>query len=477
MRRSPLVALGAVVAFLLAACIPTTKVPEVSDPIAGTPVIYGHTSFDLASAGYRQSEYFISGTAEAYSPEAPLTSDGMWSVKPTSFAPFTTRLLVNRPIDPEKFNGTVIVEWLNVSGGIDASPDWVQTHVELLRRGYAWVGVSAQAVGVNALKGEALGDPERYASLNHPGDSYSYDIYSQAGRAVVGNPDKVLDGLRPRTIIAAGESQSAGRLVAYINAVNPLAKVYDGFIVHSRQAGGAPLSQAPLPAVTLPIPTLIRADLRQPTLVFNTESDVGALQARQPDSPWFRLWEAAGTAHFDHYGLVLGATDSGDLDSATAWFDSMLNPTNRPGGLFECATPINSGPQTYALRAAVDALNDWVVKGKLPPTAPRLQTTSISPVQYVLDANGNVLGGVRNPAVDAPVAKLSGLGQSGAQFCALFGTTIPFTDAQLDALYSSHKDFVTKWKQAVKDAKASGFLVAQDANLLRQAAADSGIGR
>jgi len=42
----------------------------------------------------------------------------------------------------------VIVEWLNVSGGVDAAPDWIQGHVELIRDGFAWIGVSAQFVGV-----------------------------------------------------------------------------------------------------------------------------------------------------------------------------------------------------------------------------------------------------------------------------------------------------------------------------------------
>ena len=44
----------------------------------------------------------------------------------------------------KKFNGTVVVEWLNVSGGVDAAPDWTFAHTELIREGYAWVGVSAQ---------------------------------------------------------------------------------------------------------------------------------------------------------------------------------------------------------------------------------------------------------------------------------------------------------------------------------------------
>ena len=98
----------------------------------------------------------------------------------------------------------------------------------------------------------------------------------------------ILGGLKPKQIIAIGESQSAGRLVTYIDAVHPLVHVYDGFLVHSR-GGGAP----------------IRDDVGVPVLVFQTETDVSFsnLTARQPDTSTYRLWEVAGTAHYDYYGL------------------------------------------------------------------------------------------------------------------------------------------------------------------------------
>ena len=97
---------------------------------------------------------------------------------PGATAPYTTRAVVYRPTDARAFNGTVIVEWMNVSGTTDANPDWTLTHNELVRKGYVWVGVSAQAVGLNATK---VVDPVRYAALSHPGDSFSYDIFSQVG--------------------------------------------------------------------------------------------------------------------------------------------------------------------------------------------------------------------------------------------------------------------------------------------------------
>ena len=218
--------------------------PAVTGPVSGgngVPVVFAHTTFDLATVGYTQEEFFLAGTADAYTPTAELTSDGKWSVAPSSQAEYVTRIVVDRPIESRDFNGSVVVEWLNVSGGADASPDWIHMHNELIREGYAWVGVSAQAVGLEALKlppGEPpFGDPVRYASLTHPGDSYSYDMFSQAGQAVRDDAATMLGGLQPERVIAVGESQSAGRLVTYINAAHPVVEVYDGFLVHSRSGG------------------------------------------------------------------------------------------------------------------------------------------------------------------------------------------------------------------------------------------------
>jgi hypothetical protein len=453
--------------------------PTVWGPITGGnggPVFLSHTTFDLASVGYSQIEFFVEGTASAYSPMAPLTSDGRWTVTSSSHADYRTRIVVNRPSNRRDFNGTVVVEWLNVTGGGDAAPDWIHMHNELIREGYAWVGVSTQTVGLNALKAPQIGDPARYASLAHPGDSYSYDMFSQAGQAIRDQGATILGGLRPRRLIAAGHSQSAGRLVTYIDAVQPLANVYDGFLVHGRNAAGANLSQAPSPTVTTPVPTLIRDDLDVPVLVVNTETDAGALQARQADSPTYRLWEVPGTAHLDHYFHTLGRTDSGDRQSVADGFESMLNPTNQPSPTLTCDLPVNTGPQTFVPRAGVAALNRWVTHGTPPPTAPRLETISIQPLQYALDAHGNVRGGIRTPAVDAPVAQLSGLGQTGAApLCQLLGTTKPLTNEQLTATYRNHGQFVLAWSHATLHALKSGFLRPADAFNLLIVAAQSDI--
>jgi hypothetical protein len=447
----------------------------------GVPVVFGHAAFDLATVGYSQSEFFVEGTASAYAPVNPLTSDGLWTVAPSSSAAYKTRIIVNRPINAADFNGTVLVEWMNVSGGVDATPDWQHMHVELVRSGFVWVGVSAQLVGLNQLKCAAPGpgclapgDPARYGTLVHPTDSYSYDIFSQAGQAIRDNAALVLGGLVPERLIAAGESQSAGRLTTYIDAVHPLVLVYDAFVVHSRGAGGANLTQSPLTAVATPVPTLIRNDLDAPVIVANMETDVGGLQSRRADDDHYRLWEIAGTSHFDQYGLAQAQDDVGDRDTVADWFDTMQHPTNQPSPTFTCSLPINTGPATFVMRALIRHLNDWLVDGTPPPNAPRLQTVTISPPVYAVDANLNVLGGIRTPAVDAPIARLNGLGQPvSQQFCILFGITVPFTQAKLEQLYVNHDGFVSAWNKATQKAVKAGFVLPEDAQDIRIVGAQS----
>ena len=430
-RRSVALLVGvALLTVALTACLPpgsqpgSAASPQVSGPISGGLGVISPANlngFDLGVVGYQSSEYQVQGTATAYTaPVGSLTSDGKWAVTPGATAPYTTRAVVYRPTDARAFNGTVIVEWMNVSGTTDANPDWTLTHNELVRKGYVWVGVSAQAVGLNATK---VVDPVRYAALSHPGDSFSYDIFSQVGHAIRTNSALMLGGLTPKKVLAVGESQSAARLVTYINAAHPLVNEYDGFLVHSR-GGGSALSQAPQEAISAPNPTLIRNDLDDPVFVFQTETDVNVL-TRQPDTAKFRMWEAAGSSHFDHYGLAIGPSDIGDGQGAVLNLAAMRNPTNSPSPSFSCDVPINTGGTHWLLNAAVHHLNEWVVNGTAPPSAPPLQVASTGPLVFARDANGNAVGGVRSPQVDAPIAALGGTGNSGAgpigQFCRLFG--------------------------------------------------------
>lgn len=442
-------------------------------------------AYDLSSLGYVEAEFRLAGTAEAYALTGPRGADGRWSAVADRQAEFVTRIVVRRPADPARFSGTAVVEWNNVSGGIDASPDWTLLHRQIIRRGDAWVGVTAQKAGVDGgglVEGMHLkaAFPDRYGDLVHPGDAFSYDIFTQAAAALRG-PDPLLGPLSASRLIAIGESQSAMHLVTYINAVDPLVRLFDGFLVHGRGASGAALDGTAFASARRDLSAglrevaaeRIRDDARVPVLVLQSETDVGLLgggRCAQPDGPRLRLWEIAGAAHADTYLLVAGAQDDGSLSSER--LAELMAPTSQLA-IGPTEKPINAAPQQhYVGHAALEALDSWVRGGPPPATADRLDMRPDGQ-GCVVDADGLATGGVRTPWTDAPTAIHSGFGQSGGVFGVLFGTTAPLAPGRLEALYPSGKpDYLDRFQAGLERATDAGFLLADDhAEILGLAAA------
>jgi Alpha/beta hydrolase domain len=460
---------------LLAAVFVGGGSSAVANPIVSGPITGGTHGFpfmssalDLSQYGYTEEEYFLEGTATHNQPASALTSDGIWMVTsgPDSAA-FKTRILVRKPVDARQFNGIVILEWLNVTAGFDFTGDWFHTRFNRMNDGFAYIGVSAQRVGVNFLKNWETGASARYASLNHPGDSFSYDIYSQVAEAIR-HPQAVnpLAGLNVKYLVADGLSQSASRLLTYYNAVQPRERLFDAFFVHSRGGTGAALTQAPQAAVPSPPALWFRTDEPTPVLLLETETDVqglGYFPARQPDSATFRDWEVAAAAHADAF-----------------WQDTQLPDSTKSGVPFfvTCSPPINAGLTHHWVMDAADmAIKRWLETGTPPTSAPRFQVNPGPPATLVRDALGNVVGGIRLPDVEAPLAAHSGITTSTNGFCSLYGQTAPFSDAQIMALYPNHGSYVSKYKQAANDAAKQGFLLKSAAQELTTAAAQSDIGK
>ena len=431
-----------------------TAAPPTTTAVAGSPSL-GLGLFDLKAMGYVVEEYFVAGTATSYTLAGEATADGRWTAKPAATAPYVTRVVMVRPIDPKKFNGTVAVEWLNVSAGIDSPPDWSFTHRELLRSGYAYVGVSVQRVGIEGGPSMQPGipplkksNPARYGTLSHPGDAFAYDIFSQAGEAV--KHGAVLGPLKPKRVLALGESQSAMFLTTYVNAIDPLAKIYDGFLIHSR-FGGAPVPQAASvpgqPGQRTTAAIRLRPDLRAPVLTLISETDLlgnqlnGFYGARQPDTAKLRVWEVPGTAHADAYIFTVSAGDNG-MQPIKTLAAGWVPVSNLLGA--KLAKPINAAPQHhYVAMSAVAHLDQWVRTGKAPPKAePMTVEPPANPgaaPKLAVDANGITKGGIRSPWVDVPVARTSGFGNSGGAFGFLVGSTESFDTATLARLYPGGK--------------------------------------
>ena len=196
--RTLIAALLAIIAAAATAAVPT---PTVTGPIpsdlAASP--RNHTFFatdlDLKSRGYVEEEFFFSGHANSYD----ATFSGGIGARPTasptasivsSGNPYTTRMVVRRPAHPHRFNGVVVVEWMNATSNYDVEALWFRAHEFLLRDGYAWVGITAQSGPItHATLGLKQFSPLRYAALDltaggrfTSGDPLAYDVSRRACR-------------------------------------------------------------------------------------------------------------------------------------------------------------------------------------------------------------------------------------------------------------------------------------------------------
>jgi hypothetical protein len=442
------------------------QVPEaiITGPVAAMPPgdasrnsIYNASAIELTAHAYIEEEYFLSGTANRYTTVEMETGDIS-----DSGHPYKTRFIVRRP-PQAKFNGTVVIEWLNVTGGTDKDIDWWQSGPHLLRNGYAYIGLSAQREGIDSLKQFSA---ERYGSLDvtHAGmvmnDALSYDILSALAKAVnrrgeVTAPGSVdfLGGLQADKIVAAGHSQSAGRLATYFNNVHTREPLFDGAIVHG--GGGQ-----------------VRDDQEVKIFKLMAETDMPRRAADpQPDSNYFRQWEVAGSSHVDIIFELEYARER-----ALSAGEPMGMATERNPG---CDLPAYSRvPFRDVMDAAFEHLQVWMKDGTPPPKAPPLAVARMMPeLEFARDEYGNILGGIRLAEHAVPTAKNTGMNGGGNRFCFLYGSHEPFSQETLARLYPTHEAYVTAVRRVVEQNLADGYILPYAAELTIRNAEMSAIGR
>ena len=453
-------------ALLLLAGQATAQVPAatITGPIpadragSGTlNTIYSASAIELAEAGYVEEEYFIEGRANRYSnPELETATIA------DSDHRYKTRLIVRRP-QPADFNGIVIVEWINVTGGPDKDIDWWQSGSHFIRNGYAYVVVSAQQMGIDTMKAWS---PARYDSLDvtHDGmatrDELSYDIFSAVGKAInrvgestaAGEVD-ILNGLKAEQIIATGHSQSASRLATYLNNVHPLEPIYDGVMVHG--GGGR-----------------IRDD--QPVKIFKIMAETDMLRRAatpQPNTETFRQWEVAGSSHVDvpfeiEYAKVRNLREGLSIEN--------VQPRDQACEL----PPYSRVPFRDVMNAAFEHLVVWIRDDIAPPTADPLQLRRMMPeVEFARDEFGNVLGGIRLAEHAVATAKNTGLNNGSNRFCFLYGSHEPFDQDTLRELYPTHQSYVEAVRKVAEQNLAAGYILPLAAEQTIREVEASNIGR
>ena len=305
-------------------------------------------------------------------------------------------------------NGTVIVEWLNVTGGLDIPAIWMPTQRHLLREGYTWVGVSAQAVSVHGGGmmpglGSARPIPTRLrrgssipatctrttssprshvrSARSSPLARHPVDRMFATGRVAVGvPPHDVRERIRSKT-----------------------REVFDGFLIGGPRRAGAPVRRGSrsassrrgrarrrarhaCAAATTSAPTARAGDRR-------AERDRRArrvhVRARPPpDTDRFRLWEVAGSAHSDTYFLSRPRIDT------DAWPVEDLRPRSRnadePSAGWSCRSTPARRCTTCSSARSTRSTRGYVTRS-LPPTAPRLEVNAAED-GFVLDELGVARG-------------------------------------------------------------------------------------
>jgi Alpha/beta hydrolase domain len=482
------------------------------DAVPRTPTIPAAPFIDLTGLGYAEREFRMSGGATVYRQSGFWGNDGRWGVSVAQQnVPYTTRLLVRYPTDPAKFNGTVIFEWLNDTTGGDQDPLWSQIYGQALHDGYAYVGVTAQGAGMKDLN---AWDPQRYPGFGDSNDGQSYDVFTQAAQAVKSNPGLLLGGLTPRKLVGAGDSQSAFRMVTYVNAIQPVTHAFNGFMAVGRSSAPAPLGNGLI--ATSPIPAFVRSDNTTPFIQVNTEGDLeelGAGVSRQSDNNYLRTWELPGAAHIDgheaSYEIETIARDQPNVPIPSCQFGVPITGTGTP---LDGINQVNNMPLYAVEDGAMVALNKWMNQGVQPAHSPQISTADWLHLIPTRDQFGNARGGIRLPDIVAPTESYSAINFSKLDpnslridpqsllrlvndtlttlfvtgsindnelrsegLCLLSGFFTPLSSTTLHSLYPTHSSYVSKYASAADAAVSAGFITPFDRDALVAAAQSASI--
>jgi hypothetical protein len=406
----------------------------------------------------------------------------------TALVPYTTRVLVRRPIDRGKFSGRVIVELLNPSGLYDFAPLWGFSYAHFMRSGDVWVGVTVKPVAAATLQ---QFDSVRYAQLNfsykqaqdckpaptgalgadsrdnstEAENGLAWDLIAQVGALLrSSSKENPLLPYNPQRVVVAGYSQTGGYLVNFVNALHAQMRMGDGKPIFDAYVNAAssvtppPINQcAALLAPDDPRRDILPRDV--PVITVKTQSDFNRGPERRADTDKpedvFRLYEIAGAAHS-------GPFPAGQPSAA----DLQIAGISAPDASV-CKEQRSDFPLGFAFSAIWMQLDDYLVRKVPLARVPRIAIDAQA--APVVDAQGNVHGGWRLPQLDVPLARYSGRSspvstQASAEFhCALTGSMQRLEAPKLKALHGDRAGYLRRFNAAVDLAVQDRRLVIEDA--------------
>ncbi len=431
---------------------------------------------DLASAGYVEEEWLLQGTAGTWvagEPGRPRRDrDGI---------PYATRVLVRRPAEAARASGVVQLEPLHPHR--DGGLTWRAAADHVLRSGDTWVGVTAYAHQADALRDRIA--PTRYAALSIPEPGLEWDIVADVAELLKRGE---VPGVVTRRTILSGWSATGTFVRVFLGEGFAVREqpIVDGAIIFISSGGAGDAGYPPLSpasdaiAVDDPRRTVGGSGIPVFEVLSETESETHEHQVRDDsDDPGdrYRLYMVAGTGHIEPWNgeVLTNTTMLADLGLGSPEIEVLEQRTDARLDL--------------VARAALQRMSDWI-DGTPPPrfgrfgyTGPQVDLSR----ELARDADGNVLGGVRTPWVEAPLAAYRPHGTAAPTAVAvddgtpvgdpriaalLTATMAPFAAERIHASFASEAAYRSAFDAATDALLDAGLLLPADAAELRASAAD-----
>ena len=481
LRILPLILAAALLSWRPAAAapglVPTPRATELRITATNRPFLGAATArqpVSLVTSGYVEREYLLTGLAGIH--EWDGTGASRATRLRTANLPYATRLLVRRPIDPQKFSGRVIVELFSAAGGFDTAPLWGLSAPYFLRSGDVWVGLTVKPSAAETLRrfdrlryeGVSFAVPPPPGCKTDPADTdhgLAWDIIAQTGALLRSSSrENPLVDLDVRRLVAAGYAQAGGYVAAYVNVMHEALRlgndrpIYDAYV----DAGGA-VGAAPINACAA---LLAAGDARRqilprdaPVVTVMSQTDAARTQWMRrtdgdSDEDLYRLYEIAGMGHVTPFPA--GQPSVGD--ARIAGLDSAAEVV--------CADPPSGFPAGLALNAIWQQLEDLQLRAMPLGKLPRIDVAADGAVQ--LDPLGNVLGGWRLPQLEVPLAVYQASSRPRADapgtqgLCALTGSMRRLESPRLKTLYGNRAGYLKRFNAAVDAAVADRRMTAED---------------
>ena len=442
----------------------------------GTAYLARHErGIDIAAAGYVESEWLVRGEA------CPWQWDGDFTGSPGEPLAFVTRVLVRRPADPARFSGGVQIEPHHPDD--DRALSWGMIAPWIVRAGHAHVGVTQEPAVVPDLQ---AWDPERYASLSLPSDALRWEIVGLVAAAIRDGSLPPFADLRVARTVMSGWSMTGTFCRTFLGegfherCVSAGAPAIDGYVICISSGGagragyGTPDPERSLPADDLrrrvgghavPVIELLSESESE------TQAEVTRADSDTPEDP-YRFYGVAGSGH----------VNGGVPDLTTNHLQR--RERGAPSLPREIVEETSDGRMDAVARAVFALMDRWISEGATPPRAERFAFAADGPRGHMpeslpleRDGDDNVLGGIRTPWVEVPLASYLPHSTPAPGRC-VPAEHAPYSDpalladliahmrrlptAELIRRYGSSEHYLELYAAALARATAAGWLLEAD---------------